>query len=449
MMPSPPTKRKSTAAYGRENRRVDDDGFVHYSTGAGGAGDSTSHESDGEPDTYSPARKKSKKRQSSSDDDEEDDTDDDKNTITFHINFVSPAKRPGGRFTTVPKDPIFLDPETIMLGSLLVALSRAVRCSVTNIDAKKLKWRFESGKTGSEKLLGSEPAVKAMRQSIAAKRRNANRAVIISMAPVIQAVTRDANEEDEEETEVGAIGASIRAQKESLAKSTSVYLEMLKEHYPIGNDPCFPDQRIFKNDVGHIWGLNDVRMQLWGKSMKDSAEQGLELATLDKPPTSIYFSESHRIKTIPAAPQDPAVPPPPMPFAPPMYPPYYGHYPMYPPHQVHLPPNHYLAYPQAPPATSPAKPQDANIPLSPQKLNISRRCSIEEFCFQYGLPERDEDRLADLEFVPGNRYLLKLEPEEWKAVGFTRLSWEAVLAAHARFVDDVRAGRWPAPLSPG
>lgn len=49
-------------------------------------------------------------------------------------------------------------------------------------------------------------------------------------------------------------------------KSSTAYLDQLKEKYKIGDDPWFPTMRIYSKD-GRFWELKEVRLQLWAKHL--------------------------------------------------------------------------------------------------------------------------------------------------------------------------------------
>ena len=68
--------------------------------------------------------------------------------------------------------------------------------------------------------------------------------------------------------------------------------------------------------------------------------------------------------------------------------------------------------------------------------------SPEDFCARYNISKSDEEKLAMLEYKPGNNAVLKLKRADWKEVGFTLLGWKAFLDAHKCFIRDVRAGIW-------
>jgi len=60
--------------------------------------------------------------------------------------------------------------------------------------------------------------------------------------------------------------------------------------------------------------------------------------------------------------------------------------------------------------------------------------SLADFCSDYGISQRDEERLTELGYVPGDGGLTSLTEEEWLAVGFKTLSRRRILSAHTKFV---------------
>jgi hypothetical protein len=87
-----------------------------------------------------------------------------------------------------------------------------------------------------------------------------------------------------EEFQEGPIGSAIREQKvrfstasvciplcslqiqESLNRANAPTIEQLRERYPIGNDPQFPDKRVY-SDGHRSWELNDIRLQVWAAAI--------------------------------------------------------------------------------------------------------------------------------------------------------------------------------------
>lgn len=185
---------------------------------------------------------------------------------------------------------------------------------------------------------------------------------------------------------------------------------------------------------------------------------GREGVTIQVPPHSVHFDTKACMKPPKAVSvdsvvvqegQNPAPAPqaqvqlpayPPVPpwmfhYPPQGYPPQYLHLPGAPPQQGFQGPNY---YPPGPIAQN-------NSPFSSPGQALRLRVPPEKFCAHYEISKSDEEKLAMLEYKPGNNAVLKLERADWKEVGFTTLGWQAFLDAHKRFIRDVRAGIWDHP----
>lgn len=81
-------------------------------------------------------------------------------------------------------------------------------------------------------------------------------------------------------------------------------------------------------------------------------------------------------------------------------------------------------------------------PTSSPAVRLPREVSIQEFCTRYNIPATDEAKLVDLEFVPGDRNIMKLTDSDWIEAGFKKLGWLRVLEAHARFLAEIRKGEF-------
>ena len=58
------------------------------------------------------------------------------------------------------------------------------------------------------------------------------------------------------------------------------------------------------------------------------------------------------------------------------------------------------------------------------------------------ISKSDEEKLALLEFKPGDNAVTTLGMEDWKEVKFTTLGWKRFLTAHKQFIHDVKNGLW-------
>ena len=63
-------------------------------------------------------------------------------------------------------------------------------------------------------------------------------------------------------------------------------------------------------------------------------------------------------------------------------------------------------------------------------------------CTHYGISDTNQAKLLELEYEPGNTVVETLEEREWKEVKFSVLGWRTFLAAHHKFVKDVKEGVW-------
>lgn len=79
-------------------------------------------------------------------------------------------------------------------------------------------------------------------------------------------------------------------------------------------------------------------------------------------------------------------------------------------------------------------PTNHPIPSSPAGA-FPRVVSLSEFCQHYNLSSTDENKLADLGFIPGDRNITKLEKSDWEEVGFKRLAWLGILDVHTHFLN--------------
>ena len=67
---------------------------------------------------------------------------------------------------------------------------------------------------------------------------------------------------------------------------------------------------------------------------------------------------------------------------------------------------------------------------------------LSEFCLHYDINQH-YDRLAKLEYEPGDKGIVGLGREEWQGfAGFSKLAWDKVLEKHKQFCKDVRDGVW-------
>lgn len=192
--------------------------------------------------------------------------------------------------------------------------------------------------------------------------------------------------------------------------------------------------------------------------------------TLETPPNLIHFDVSNCITRKIPKPEDIEAPvavenaapgpnvPQPQALAPQMQP----APPVY-PYQYPPPPPWFFGHPQIPagymhppapnyPGLLPYGQQGGLIPPLPQRDSpagspctaLQLRVPLADFCLRYEISKSDEDKLALLEYKPGNDVVLSLNDDDWKEVKFTKLGWKAFISAHKRFIRDVKAGLWTA-----
>jgi hypothetical protein len=67
---------------------------------------------------------------------------------------------------------------------------------------------------------------------------------------------------------------------------------------------------------------------------------------------------------------------------------------------------------------------------------------LADFCTCYSISDINQAKLLELEYEPGNTMVESLEEWEWKEVKFSALEWRSFLAAHHKFIKDMKAGVW-------
>jgi hypothetical protein len=81
-------------------------------------------------------------------------------------------------------------------------------------------------------------------------------------------------------------------------------------------------------------------------------------------------------------------------------------------------------------------------PVSSPATALQLAVPLADFCTRYKISKSDEEKLALLEYKPGNNAVTTLGTEDWKEVKFTTLGWKGFLTAHRRFIHDVKNGVW-------
>jgi hypothetical protein len=68
---------------------------------------------------------------------------------------------------------------------------------------------------------------------------------------------------------------------------------------------------------------------------------------------------------------------------------------------------------------------------------------LADFCARYHISDSNQQKLAELEYEPGNKMVESLDEKEWKhGVKFSALGWGGFLAAHRKFCRDIKNGAW-------
>jgi hypothetical protein len=79
---------------------------------------------------------------------------------------------------------------------------------------------------------------------------------------------------------------------------------------------------------------------------------------------------------------------------------------------------------------------------SSPRASVALKIPLVDFCTRYGISDANQAKLLELEYEPGNTVVETLEEREWKEVKFSVLGWRTFLAAHRKFVKDVKDGVW-------
>ncbi|EPQ54981.1 hypothetical protein GLOTRDRAFT_129290 [Gloeophyllum trabeum ATCC 11539] len=239
---------------------------------------------------------------------------------------------------------------------------------------------------------------------------------------------------------------SIQEQMAGLDVATSPGLTVLREHYPIGRCPLFPNIHVYKSGDNH-WELNDLRLQIWAVHMGKGA------TNIDCPPASAHFAHDKWLRVSSAATTASTGPlvqpcvafvnngrdqnlftqhllfqnqqltnqiqsfePFQMPFTNPCFagptPQFgFGGYPVQ--HLLH---------------TIPAS---RDVPEHPRKV------TLDKFCHVHKVLDSDFAKLQALDYVPGDCGVETLPREDWSSAGFVTLSWDQFLKKHHAFIKDV------------
>ena len=73
---------------------------------------------------------------------------------------------------------------------------------------------------------------------------------------------------------------------------------------------------------------------------------------------------------------------------------------------------------------------------------MSHEVSLTDFCAKYRLTTQTQDKLAALDYTPGNKLVESLSEADWKEAGLSVLASRSFLAAHRKFCEVIRKGTW-------
>ncbi|THU81438.1 hypothetical protein K435DRAFT_873343 [Dendrothele bispora CBS 962.96] len=348
--------------------------------------------------------------------------------------------------------------------TFLEHLADTLPCIIAQIPQNSIVFRPDKPTNSREKPLGSEVAYRAMLRDFIHRTEKQGLSMTITMDPPAKPVeepafwdTGEVNKQpnfDFTSLETTNIGDSVVSQKMSFDAKNAPIMEDLRKQYGIGTHVLYPDRRVYTDQNGTSWELNDLRLSVWASHINRNTP-GVDVT---KPPAANCFDYSQRLK---------------------------------PPKQVlstSIPTPTSTIPTSAPTAADPVAAHPAMsandtsrdrlidvmiVSLLQQAVNATAHTSntassnqltaaastsvpnsapsspcrpihvtLDKFCSQYHLSDKDKERLEELEYTPGNRSIDKLCSAEWKDVGFKTLSWNKVLEAHYRFLKDVKSGVW-------
>lgn len=240
----------------------------------------------------------------------------------------------------------------------------------------------------------------------------------------------------------------------TLDRASKPKLDIVMEAYPVGNNPMYPNKRIFTNRKGDSFELNDTRLSTWAAHLAQ-ATPGVDESN---PPNSLWFDVKHALHspnsvalstaaaTTPtiATVTAPIIATTPTTTAAPSIRDQFLDMAMLSMLQNITQPQGSMLAPTLQPVPGPLAPNNsASLPSSPaQPQPQLQHVSLDEFCSFYSLSDTDKSRLSELEYCPENRAIETLDPKDWKDVGFKPLSWSNVIETHRKFLKDVRKGTW-------
>ncbi|KAJ7482056.1 hypothetical protein B0H11DRAFT_2280179 [Mycena galericulata] len=427
------------------------------------------HEASGSR-TKKPKARKSKP----ANDDEDEDDDDDKNVpFTIYVDITKPplptSNRKPVRKPAGGKDDDFVQRGPFKLNTkhsysyFLSKLAEVLPCHVDNIHQSKIKWKSQKPANGKLLPIGGAAGYEAIQDAMREKTKE--RVILINMpapaAPMDEPTAWDTGVEekpapafDYSELEREDSMNSFQQQRTTFNDAIKTEKEKLEAEYPIGNNPLFPELRVYYDPkTKYYFDLTPTRMGVWASHMSQGKTDE-KTAPAYTTPASRLFDANQRIKNVPgeapglafpvaaiAAPAPLAVPAPPTPapalslsdllLASLLGQQGGGLGALFPHLNTGAAP--LPARRSAP--TSPAK----RIPSPVKHHNVT----AEEFCMRYNIDDTDCTRLKDVGFRPGNHTDSKLE-DFLKDAGFTFFGWKRIHQANTQFKADLAGGLFDA-----
>lgn len=81
-------------------------------------------------------------------------------------------------------------------------------------------------------------------------------------------------------------------------------------------------------------------------------------------------------------------------------------------------------------SSKPADPHFSSPPIPDEQMSVA------EFCQQYRLNNTTEQRLDEMQFLPGD-HISHLTEEVWGTAGFKLLAWNRVLAVNKKYKESL------------
>ncbi|THV06428.1 hypothetical protein K435DRAFT_773133, partial [Dendrothele bispora CBS 962.96] len=365
-----------------------------------------------------------------------------------------PSKTPKEEY--IPRAPFSLAADK-SYAAFQVGLAAALTCSIFSIQEDRISWRKKAPANSTVVLLGEGNWFRSMMEEMKSAKEG-SRSVMLFMPPPRQLQSSDIDSESTFETTT--ITDSIAAQQATFDETLRVQIEALQKEYPTSNHPLFPSKRIYTNEAGHCWELNQLRMHSWANHIAKGT------ATVKKPPPVLHFDSSQRIKKMPQA------PPPEQPATIPVAPTTavttassgilgsslqltdllaIGLMSQMLGNNTHAIGAAFPALAQALPipATGTASVPAAPVPVPAKSLppspivSLNVEVPLDRFCQHYRLSDEVKAGLSKLGYIPGDPNVRKVSEVDWREyAGIPPLMWSRVLDCHRRFVEDARQGVW-------